>query len=267
MAKNLGQIYESASFKYLKGMGLAVGDGPAGSLSNIPDIWMKLAKGKAADATGLELKTNPTAAGGLVMQYDWEKSKWKLGKTKGDEEKELLVKLAKKYKIVEMANDKKSPWGKNIPFLQYKGDTKRYVGNITPANAYKKDIKQYGGKSEIHVDINNRSVQSYYNTKECFYMNVGSHGFYLLGNSDPLDLNGKLKSLRAEPIPIFNFPIFIRCRCQDKGGGSYNFNMVQTMKSGPHSPYNLLPMNSSGSINMREVQSKANQILLKAFRT
>jgi hypothetical protein len=165
-----------------------------------------------------------------------------------------------------MANDKTTPWGKNIPFLQYEGDKKRYVGNISPTNAYNKDIKQYDGKSEIHVNVSSSSVQSYYNTKECFYMNVGSHGFYLLGTSDPLDLNRKLKLLKAEPIPVFNFPVFIRCRCQPKGGGSYNFNMVQTMKSAAHSPYNLLPMNSTGSINMREANLKANQILLKAFR-
>ena len=79
-------------------------------------------------------------------------------------------------------------------------------------------------------------------------------------------LNGRLRKIGAKPIPTFNFPVFIRCRCQAKGGGSYNFNMVQTMKAGRASPYNLLPMNPTGSISTREANSETNQQLLKALR-
>jgi hypothetical protein len=264
MAKNLGQIYESASFKYLKGMNLVTGE-PAGAASNIPDLTIKLGKGR--DTAGLELKTEPTAAGGLVMKY--VDGSWELGSTDGKEEKEFLAALAKKYGVLKIANNKKSAWGKNVPYLQYdpKNPNKKiYVPKMTPRIAYSKDIKQYGGRSEIHIDVDTRVVSSYYNSKECHYMNVGSHGLYLLGNSDPLDLNGRLKRLGAEPIPLFNFPVFIRCRCQAKGGGDYNFNMVQTMKAANKSPYNFLPMNDGGSINIREVNLKANQELLKAFR-
>ena len=263
MPQNLGQIYEESSFKYLKGMNLVTGE-PAGASSNIPDLTIKLGKGK--DTAGLELKTNPTAAGGLVMKYI--DGTWELGDTDGSEEKEFLKKLAQDNGILKMANSKRTAWGKSVPYLQYdpKNPKKKiYISNLSPSKAYDKDIKQYGGQAEIKVNIDNTSVQKYYNSKSTYYMNVGSHGFYLLGKSDPLDLNGRLKKLGLDPIPNFNFPVFIRCRCQDKSGG-YNFNMVQTMKSGPYSPYNFLPMNSSGTINMREANSKINQELLKAFR-
>lgn len=264
MAKNLGQIYESASFKYLKGMNLVTGE-PAGAASDIPDLTIKLGKGR--DTAGMELKTNPTAAGGLVMKYI--DGTWELGSTDGKEEKEFLAALAKKYGVLKIANSNRSAWGKAVPHLQYdprNSNKKIYVPKMTPRAAYAKDIKQYGGDSEIHIDVDNRVVASYYNSKDTYYMNVGSHGIYLLGNTDPLDLNGRLKRLGADPIPNFNFPVFIRCRCQAKGGGDYNFNMVQTMKAGPASPYNFLPMNDTGTINMREASSKVNQELLKAFR-
>jgi hypothetical protein len=264
MAKNLGQIYENTSFKYLKEMNLVTGK-PAGGLSNIPDLTIKLGKGR--ETAGLELKTEPTAAGGLVMKYI--NGTWELGSTDGKEEKELLASLAKKYGVLKIANNRRSAWGKNVPYLQYDPkniNKKIYVSKMTSRQAYDKDMKQYGGKSEIHITIDTRTVSTYYNSKECYYMNIGSHGLYLLGNSDPLDLNGRLKSLGSQPIPIFNFPLFIRCRCQAKGGGDYNFNMVQTMKAGTKSPYNFLPMNDAGTINIREVNLKANQELLKAFR-
>jgi len=259
--KNLGQIYEDASFNYLKKMNLVTGEA-AGASSKIPDLTIKLGKGK--DTAGMELKTTPTAAGGLVMKY--VDGAWELGATGGKDEKEFLAGLAKKYGVLKIANNKRSAWGKNVPHLQYDGDKKIYVPKMTSRQAYDKDIKQYGGQSEIHIDVESRVIASYYNSKDTYYMNVGSHGIYLLGNTDPLDLNGRLKKLGASLIPNFNFPVFIRCRCQAKGGGDYNFNMVQTMKAGKVSPYNFLPMNGAGTINIREANSKVNEELLKAFR-
>jgi hypothetical protein len=258
-----GTLYEANGFKLLNKYGLVAGPGPAGGASNIPDLQIILASG--GKPAGLELKMSPTSAGGLVMQYI--KGKWELGDTGGKEEKIFLEKIANDNNILQIANRKTSPWGKRVPYLQYdSAGNKIYRGNITPKQAYKKDIAQYGASNEIHVNVDPSSVISYYNTKKCYYMNVGTHGFYLLGSKDPLGLNNELNRMKEPLIPNFAFPVHIRCRCQPKGGDSYNFNMVLTMKAAGKSPYNLLPINgTSASISMAEFNKPHNKILLKAF--
>lgn len=263
MAAQQGTVYEDNSFKILKKHKLVVGS-PAGGASNIPDLEIVRYGGNAASAAGLELKMTPTAAGGLVMQYI--NGKWVMGDTDGKEEKIFLSTLAHSEGVLALANSKTTTWGKAVPYLQYTAAGKKmYRGNLTERQAYTKDIKQYGGQNEIHVDVATNTVVKYYNTKDCYYMNVGTHGLYLLGKSDPLGLNVELKKAKAALIPVFNFPVHIRCRCQPKGGGSYNFNMVLTMKGAAKSPYNLLPSSAAGVISTSQFGKNENKTLLEAF--
>lgn len=263
MAKNKGQIYEEKAHAKLSKYELTEGP-PAGPSSDKPDITIwNLNTDKTS---GVELKTNPVAAGGLVMQYKQSKQKWELGPSGGDPEKDVLIDLADQYDVLKKANSKTTAWGKNVPFMQYDNNgNKIYLGNLTPDQAYKKDIAQYGGPNEIHVDVTPASVINYYNAKKCFYMNVGTHGFYLLGTKDPLGLNSALKKMGKPSIPQFEFPIYIRCRCQPKSPG-YNFNMTLNMQSGPKSPYNLAPIVlSTGAIDGRAFNKNPTQDLLKAL--
>ena len=262
-ATQKGTLYEKNSFKVLKKLGLVVGQ-PALAISTIPDLQIVRAGGSVNSAAGLELKMTPTSAGGLVMQY--VNGRWIMGDTEGKDEKIFLSTLANSEGVLDIANDKKSKWGKNIPYLQYNSAGKKiYRGNITAALAYNKDIKQYSGSNEIHVQVNTNTVIDYYNKKACHYMNVGTHGLYLLGGADPLGLNAALHKAKHPPIPMFNFPVHIRCRCQPKGGGSYNFNMVLTMKSAAKSEYNLLPSSGSGVISLSMFGKNKNKFLLDAF--
>ncbi len=84
-------------------------------------------------------------------------------------------------------------------------------------------MKQFGKENEVHIEVGGKAVADYYNSKKCHYINVGTHGFYLLGTSDPLELNKKLASGGLTKIP--DFSTFAKCkirvRCQYKGSGDY----------------------------------------------
>ena len=59
---------------------------------------------------------------------------------------------------------------------------------------YKQDLANC---EDIYFDLPNTTISSYYNLKDTYYMNIGTHGFYLLGHSDPAKIN------KETPFPEF----------------------------------------------------------------
>jgi hypothetical protein len=265
MAVQKGFIYEQNAYKALMEYGISAGAAPAGAAHDRPDLEIKLSKGSEASKKGCELKLSPTAAGSLVCKY--YNGKWSLGDVGQDPEKKLLAALEKQYKVLNNMNSSGEAgknWRGKTPYLQNDASGKKIlVGTKQKEMAYKKDIAQFGGQNEIKIAIPGSAIADYYITKKCYYMNVGTHGFYLLGNSDPLKLNSKLD----KPIPKFDTSAKaqIRVRCQYKGGGDYQFVMTLDFTSVTKSPYNLAPINSSSDVSIDKKKLDKDP-LIQAFR-
>lgn len=257
-----GFLYEENASKLLKTYGISTGE-VAGASHDKPDLALIYKKKKS----GCELKISPTAAGSLVLKYT--DGKWGFGDYKGDPEKLFLFELGKKFNLLKELNSK---WGgKKIPHLQNdKAGKKIIVGAKDKESAYKKDLAQFGGQNEVKLSIPAKGISDYYNTKHCEYINVGTHGFFLLNPIDPFGLNKNLTAMKAPIIPDFSNSTAaeIRCRCQYKGGGDYQFVMTLQFKSTKKSPYNIAPIMSSSNVTIdrNKLESGNNELLLAAFR-
>jgi hypothetical protein len=248
-----GFVYEQNAWKALQPFGIT-GPKPAGASHDRPDLELIIGKVKS----GVELKNAPTTAGSLVMQYYG--GEWHFGPTGNDDEKEFMKTVGMKVKILDTMNQK---WKK--PVLQYKGAQKVYVGASDSRQAYDMDLAKFGGQGtgDIYVTVPNKTISGYYNTKKTFYMNVGTHGLFLLNQTDPFDLNAKLKKAKQKPVPDFSTPSTavtqIRVRCQYKGGGSYQFSFTLQFSKVIKSPYNIAPirMGSSSLIDTTRLKKDA----------
>jgi hypothetical protein len=268
MAAQQGFVYESNAWTALKKFGISAGIGAAGASSDRPDLEIK----KISDKTGTkkqgcELKIAPTAAGSLVLKY--YDGKWSFGETKGDPEKELLVALANKYKLLTEMNTSGTygrNWRGKVPFLQNDKSGKKIVpSGKTKEAAYKEDIKQFSGPNEVHIPVPAKAICDYYNTKKCDYINVGTHGFFLLNKKDPLQLNSKLKDKIPDFADIASSRI--RVRCQYKGGGDYQFVLTLEFSKMSKSHYNIAPVMSASNvtISVDKYHEPHNKLLLGAF--
>lgn len=257
-----GFLYEERAYKALAKYGISTG-GTAGASSDKPDLTIK---SKSKVTSGCELKNSPTAAGSLVMKY--YKGKWSFGDFSGDPEKEFMYALATKVKLLTEMNTSGNfgkNWRNKVPSLQNDSTGKKIiVGQPDKRAAYKYDIAQFGGANEIHIDVGGKAVSDYYNTKKCHYINVGTHGFYLLNGADPLKLNQKLKSGKLTPIPDFSrsAKCKIRVRCQNKGGGDYQFVMTLQFYNVEKSPYNIAPLKTGTKSDIDERMLSKDPILL-----
>lgn len=257
-----GFQYEEKAYKALEKYGISTG-GTAGASHDKPDLTIQ---NKAKKKTGCELKNSPTAAGSLVMKY--YKGKWSFGDFKGDPEKEFMYALAVKSNLLKEMNTS-GPHGKNwrgkVPALQNDAAGKKIlVGFTDKKKAYDFDLKQFGSDNEVHIDVGGKAVSDYYNSKKCHYINVGTHGFFLLNKSDPLGLNKKLAAVKHPPIPDFSTSASckIRVRCQYKGGGDYQFVMTLQFYGVKKSPYNIAPLKAGSKSDIDTAKLAKDPIIL-----
>lgn len=258
-----GFLYEEKAYDALHKYGITTG-GTAGASHDKPDLTIQ---NKKKIKTGCELKNSPTAAGSLVMKY--HKGKWGFSSdTKGDAEKEFMLALATKANLLKEMNTSGSAgagWRGKTPALQNDAAGKKIlVGFTDKRKAYAYDIKMFGAESEVHIDVGGKAVSDYYNSKKCHYINVGTHGFFLLNGTDPLGLNAKLSKGGLTKIPDFSSSASckIRVRCQNKGGGDYQFVMTLQFYGVKLSPYNIAPLKSGSKSEIDEKKLSEDPILL-----
>lgn len=265
MAAQQGFVYESNAYTALQKYKISTG-GVAGASHDKPDL--SLITKSIKTPAGCELKISPTAAGSLVMKY--YKGKWDYGETKGDAEKEMMKSIGQKYKLLENMNTSGNAgkdWRGKVPVLQNDSAGKKVLfGGVTDKKkAYEVDLKNFGGQNEVHIDVPAKAICDYYNQKKTQYINVGTHGFYLMNKSDPLKLNTKLQT----KIPDFASMASarIRIRCQYKGSGDYQFVMTLEFSKVTKSPYNLCPITASNNVTiaLAEYKKPNNMQLLLAF--
>lgn len=260
-----GFVYEENAYKALKKYEISTG-GTAGASHDKPDLSIVTKSTKTP--AGCELKISPTAAGSLVLKF--YEGRWDFGEIKGDPEKLMMVAIAKKYKLLENMNSTGTAgkdWRGIIPVLQNDSSGKKILsaGVKDKRKAYEMDLKNFGGQNEVHIDVPAKAICDYYNQKKTQYLNVGTHGFYLMNKTDPLKLNSKLTT----KIPDFSQSASarIRTRCQYKGSGDYQFVMTLEFSKVAKSPYNLCPIKSQSDVGIDVSQYKLpmNMSLLLAF--
>ena len=270
MSAQKGFEYEKNLYIALKSCGIAGGNPPAGAESTRPDLEIKLVNDPDTKTEGAELKLAPTAGGSLVMKYN--KGKWMFDpKAARDKEKAFMIQVATKANLLREMNTSGTygtNWRGKTPFLQ-NDDLGRKVlveGVANKRQAYEKDIKQFGGQNEVKIPVPAKVMCDYYNLKDTHYLNVASHGFFLMNKRDPLKLN---TGIGGTPIPDFanSATLKIRVRCQYKGSGDYQFVMTLEFGGVTTSPYNIGPILSKTNVQIdkRSLFNDANKPLLDKF--
>lgn len=229
MAAQQGFQYEINACNLLKPMGFVPQSfRPAGAGHDQPDL-MLLYKGVEA---GCELKITAASAGSLVLKYDIndKKNPWKFGDIKADDDEKLFIKdLAYEVGLFDLI---KKEW-KEIPFKRDKDPAWEVTaGKLTPQQRYERDRDTF---KDIRGEIPATKIEEYYNRKDTWYVNVGTHGFYLFGRKNPL----KLKD-----VPTFgeSAKATYRARVQYKGSGNYQFTFEMQFSMKKKSPYNIAPV-------------------------
>jgi hypothetical protein len=270
MAAQQGFEYEKNAINFLKKFNLSDGKF-AGASHDRPDI-MLTAHGKEA---GCELKISPTAGGSLVIKaYANSTPHWRFGDIEHDEtEKQFLADLAKSSGTLAEINKR---WETPIFNIADRSpDWERQMLKIPLRQRYDSDLKTC---PDIKLTLPSDAMTRYYNLKKTYYINVGTHGFYLLGNMDPLGLNDRMKKAGLPLIPKFEdkCKITARVRCQSKGVskadaeeksrgriGGQGYQFTFTIEFGlpkNTTPYNICPINGS-SVTILEQQANYNCLL------
>ena len=120
------------------------------------------------------------------------------------------------------------------------------IKSMSKKEIYERDRDTF---PDIRGEIPASKIEEYYNKKDTYYVNVGTHGFYLMGRSNPL----KLKEL-----PTFgsSAKATYRARVQYKGNDNYQFTfeMQFSIPSAKKSPYNIAPVDGkSVTIKQKEI--------------
>ena len=235
MAVQQGFQYEKNAADVLKQFDIVPKNfNPAGAGADIPDLMIQ----KNGRQTGCELKISAASAGSIAMY--WNNGNWKIGKdNETDDEKLFVIELAKEVGVVDQIKeqwvDEPLKFTKNKTLLEgIKGLGKREIYTAEKARF-----------ADVRGDISATKIEEYYKKKKTYYVNVGTHGFYLLGNSNPLGLQN---------IPRFgsSAKAVYRARVQAKGGGAYQFTfeMNFSIASANKSPYNIAPVKSKRDVSI-----------------
>lgn len=265
MAAQQGFVYEENATKFLKQFGLSDGI-TAGASHTRPDLMLTVRGNQA----GCELKISPTAGGSLVIKaYSRSTPHWRFGEIDHDEtEKQFLADLAKNAGVLEAINKK---WETPIfNIADRTGEWERQMLKVPLRQRYEYDLKTC---PDIKMELPAAAMTQYYNLKKTYYINVGTHGFYLLGSMDPLGLNERMRKIGAPLIPKFEdvCKITARVRCQSKGitkadaeekskgrigaqGYQFTFTIEFSLPKNT-TPYNIAPIDGK-SVNI--IATKAN---------
>lgn len=230
MAAQQGFQYEINASNALKPVGFVpAGFVPAGAGHNQPDLVIV----KNKQESGCELKITDASAGSLVLKYDTRVKKWGFDpKSRQDPEKAFLMDVAESVKLFDLINSKWTEMPYKLDRENTTPQIKTIIDNIPLQQRYERDLKTF---PELGGKLPPTEIEKYYNRKDTYYVNIGTHGFYLFGDSNPLKFSN---------VPKFsnNSDAGWRARVQNKGGGNYQFTFEMSFKMRVKSPYNIAPI-------------------------
>jgi len=231
MAAQQGFQYEENAAKILKKMGIVPKNfQPAGASHTQPDLMLE----HKGQQSGCELKITAASAGSLVLKYDSKNKRepWRFGDISEDDAEKIFIRdLAKEVGLFDIIKKK---W-KDVPLKREKDSLlEAQTRNLSKKQIYERDRDTF---SDIKGEIPATKIEEYYNRKKTYYVNVGTHGFYLMGHKNPL----KLKN-----VPTFgsSAKATYRARVQYKGNDNYQFTfeMQFSIPSSKKSPFNIAPV-------------------------
>ena len=239
MAAQQGFLYEENAATLLKKYNLVPKNFvPAGAGHDQPDLVLQNGKKTA----GCELKITAASAGSLVLKYDSSKkaNPWGFNKIAADDkEKQFIADLAQD---VGLFNIIKKQW-KEVPYKREKDATwEATAGKKTPEERYRRDLKFF---ADIKGEIPASKIEDYYNKKDTYYVNVGTHGFYLMGTKNPFGLKG---------VPRFGTAAkaIYRARVQYKGSNNYQFTFEMQFSMKEKSDFNIAPVDGKSVTIIKE---------------
>lgn len=252
-----GFLYEENAAKALQKKGLVKSDyKPAGASHDRPDLDL-LVNGVEY---GVELKKDLASAGSLVIKYSNSTGNFSFGNTDDNKEKEFLKNLAMSKQVLAHIKQK---W-KNPLWIAEDRDAKwlkrwEKAGKPDLEKRYKEDLENC---KDIYFDLPSTTIQDYYNLKKTYYINVGTHGFYLLGHDDPAGINKN--SVPHVPQWSNHHKAVLRIRIQSKGvtkaaqqekatkrptgAQGYQITMEIQFKTVTKSLYNIAPVTKGSAI-------------------
>lgn len=232
-ASQQGFQYEKNAANLLKPLGIVPAEfKPAGAGSKVPDLMLV----KNGKQSGCELKITAASAGSLVMKYS--NGQWSVGsENETDDEKLFIADLAKEVGIFDLIKQK---WSHEPYRFTKDPNLKDEIKGLDKKEVYSAELKRF---PEIKGTIPAEKIEQYYNKKKTYYVNVGTHGFYLMGPSNPLDVKG---------VPTFGESVkaSYRARVQYKGDGNYQFTFEMSFTMSKKSPYNLAPIASKTDVTV-----------------
>ena len=221
-----GFVYEENTAKFLKKYKVVDKNyKPASAASDRPDLELTYGQNKI----GVELKITDASAGSLVLKYDGKN--WGFNEIdKSDSEKVFIADLAKRVNLFDRI---KKEW---------KGKPLKFAPEIPMKSAEKYEIDKVKFR-DIKGEIPAAEISRYYNQKHTFYVNIGTHGFYTFGSSDPAKFQKECTTLKIDKIPDFatSATAIYRARVQYKGSGNYQFTLELQFKVKTKSKYNIAP--------------------------
>jgi hypothetical protein len=208
---------------------------PAGAGHDQPDLMIQ----KDGVQAGCELKITAASAGSLVLKYN--SGKWSIGNpNETDEEKLFIMDLAKEVGIIDQIN---RVWDSEP--IKGTGQSQKLNAEASKLSKREKYQRDLGLFKDIKGSIPASKIEDYYNKKKTYYVNVGTHGFYLLGPKNPLNLTG---------IPRFgsSASATYRARVQYKGKDNYQFTfeMQFSIPANKKSPHNIAPVKSKTDVSI-----------------
>jgi hypothetical protein len=229
MAAQQGFIYERNTSDLLKKYKIVPANfTPAGAGSDQPDLMLQYKNVKS----GCELKITAASAGSLVIKYDSKnrRSPWGFGKIGADDKEKLFIAELADY--VGLFDTIKRQW-KDVPYKRDKDELwEATAGKMTPRQRYERDLGLF---KDIKGEIPASKIEEYYNKKSTYYVNVGTHGFYLFGTRNPLKLKGVPRFSQAARA-------IYRARVQYKGSDNYQFTFEMQFSMTAKSPFNIGPV-------------------------
>lgn len=227
MAAQQGFKYEINATNILKPMGyVPMHFRPAGAGHNQPDL-MLLFKNKEA---GCELKITAASAGSLILKYNTKTKSWGFNDISESEDEKIFIKALAHE--INLFNRIKKEWTE----IPYKRDRDLQwdmtAGKLTNMQRYERDRDTF---KDIKGEIPANKIEQYYNKKDTYYVNIGTHGFYLMGTKNPLGLKN---------VPTFgaSAKAQYRARVQYKGSGQYQFTFEMNFSMKNKSKYNIAPV-------------------------
>jgi len=257
-----GFLYEENVAKSLKKKGLVAKNyKPAGASADRPDLDLFVNDKEY----GCELKKDLASAGSLVLKYNNRNGSFDFGDTGGQKEKEFMKGLGKTNRVLQAIKNK---WRKPL-WIAEDRDTRwvqrwEKAGKPNVEERYREDLKNC---PDIYFPLPPDTIEKYYNLKDTYYLNVGTHGFFLLGAKDPAKMNEGV----SPKIPRWSrsHTAVLRIRIQSKGvtkaaqqekstkkptgAQGYQITMEIQFKSVVKSLYNIGPV-AKGSANIIESQ-------------